>query len=270
MKEFPSNSLSYSKRQPSTATKGMLMIRQADIEEGYMTSGGAHRFLWSLLEGGGQPSSGSPYVCREGYNNIWIYVYRYDPTLQYSLHLSHGSVSGKMIEGDNKYTQRIKFSSSREQRLMFPNYGTFEYGWLDNKVYDMDGNPIAPPHITVDGDVVSVDRKVFGTLLYTYKVPRDRYRASIPFREDAGESAFDSVAYALHKGGPTWAEIQAPDSLKEYCDDGGDGFGWGDGTVIDGDDDASSSDDDGIPSADGMNSEKKIDYCSGEVIYDKP
>ncbi|MCA1807444.1 MAG: hypothetical protein LC687_06330 [Actinobacteria bacterium] len=262
MKEFPSNSLSYSNRSAGAATKEMLMIRQADIEEGYMTSGGAHRFLWSLLEGGEQStSSDSTYDCSEGWDDVWIYVYRYDPNLQYVLRLSHGVLYGKTPDEDNTYTQKIKFSSSKEQRLMFPTYGEVDYTWLGNKVYDMNGNPIAPPKITEKDGTVFSDQQVFGTLLYTYSVPRDKYHARIYLREDAGVGAFDSVAYALHKGGPTWAELQAPASLKEYCGGGGGGR-----TTID----EEEEEEDGPPHADHVDSAKKIDYCTGEVIYDYP
>lgn len=212
--------------------------------------------FFDLLEGVETEDPDCTYSC-----GTTVYVYRYDLTLNYKLYASHGTLGDKITQGDLTYTEKVKVSMQDEVSLKYPNFGVVDTTWLGGKAWDRTGRETTAPGYTADSSKVIFDQPVYGTLLLTYRINRDKYSLSLPKRVDAEENKFSSVAYAIYKGGPTWEEIETPpgsDDTDQQCTGGGGG-----GLEVDPPDPKEYP-----PYASNVDAKRVVDYCTQEVISD--
>lgn len=224
--------------------------------DGWLSRAGMYRGILALLNGEEIPEPECTPNC-----GTRLFVYRYDLGLAYQLHVSHGRLGERRVEDHYYYTEKLKVSMSREVQLRYPCLGMIEHRWVGNKVWDGDGSETTAPQVTTSIDRAYLSKICYGTLLLTYRIHRHSYTLALPKREDTEENKYACVAYALHRTGPTWIEVQPPpgaEEMEQQCSGGGGGLDIPDKPEPDRE----------PPYAPNVDAEIKIDYCSQEVISD--
>lgn len=204
-----------------------------------------------------------------GLNGIFeadVYVYPCDSSTPFQFRVSHGTVRSSTVE--IAYREEIVQSSLQLQAT--PEYPVQSMGtvaWIGN-CYDASGNVTTRPTVTLENNVLTFSKKVFGSVRVRYTVFRYIYSVEVSKRLLALENKYQSVAYVVWDGGVKWCDVEAPADFEQFdglCGNGGDyddGEGEGDGEDGDGDGD------DGLPTANGADRKIVIDYCSQEQISD--
>ncbi len=235
-----------------------LWIEQEDISktDGYLSRSAMYLAIWALLENG-EPKAAT---CITDVS-IDLYVYRTNLSMAYGFYSSYGVLSAKTPQIDYSFTESIKFQMTDEEGLRLPNFGIIAYRWIADAVWDAEGSPTSAPAVTFTSRKAKTSGKVYGTLQVTYKVNRDKYTLDLPKREDTEENKYSSVAYATHKGGPTWKILTVPTNAEN--EDAMCKGGLGGSTTI-------SPPDDDIPVAPNIDAETIIDYCTNEVTSETP
>lgn len=253
--------LAISLSRPAPSRLNQLFIEQGDPEpgEGYLSRAGMFLALLDLVE---NQDPAERTNCLSGGRGTTLYVYRYDLSLPYTLHVTHGELGDRRVEDDLVFTEKIRVNMQGEVNLKYPNFGVVDTAWLGGKVWDKDGMEISPPAPTTTSSSVIFPDRLYGTLLISYKIKRDAYFLPLVARPEAEENKYSSVAYAVHRGGVDWMEIRIPEQLEKtgkVCYGGGGTLGGHEGP----------EDPDGPPSAPHADAEIGIDYCSQEVLYDQ-
>ncbi len=257
MGEYPLN-ISLSNR--SSFSSKLLFIEQEnpDPTDGFLSRAGLYITVHNLLEAYQQDDPD----CKLG-AGVFIYVYRYDLSLDYTLFASHGTLGERVVQDNLVFTQKIRPEMEDRKALSYPNFGETASSWLGDKVWDYNGNDITPPSFTTDLREIQYSQKVYGTHLLSYKIHRDKYSLALPKRELASSNKYSSVAFAIYKPGPpVWLEIKVPGGVEEtdeQCSGGGGG-----GLDHNPPDPKPYE----PPYAPNTDAEQKVDYCTQETISD--
>jgi len=253
------HNLSLNLTRPASSSLAKLIIKQKEYDavDGILSRAGLHTALFALLNEEEVPDQ----ICTSDCGTT-LYVYRYDPSLPYALYVSHGALSERVVE-EVYVPLKLAFRMEQEKSLALPCFGIGDYRWLGDKAWNADASLIAPPSISSTINSVSAGQPVYGTLAVAIKVVRDRYSLRLPQRVEAEENKFSSVAYAIHKGGPTWEHIKPPPGAEDtgqQCSGGG-----GSGPDIEPPDDPYKP-----PTAPHRDGRQVTDYCTQEVTSVSP
>lgn len=215
------NTLSLNLSRPASSDRDALIIEQEQPgqADGYLSRAGMYLSLLALINGEMPEEPECVNECTTA-----LYVYRYDLSLAYQLHVSHGSLGPMERQDDLYYTEIIKVSMDDEVRLKYPCWGVVESRWIGDKVWDQDGSATAAPGFVTEVDKLKFAAPVYGTLAVTYKINRDKYSLALPKREAAIENKYSSVAFAIYSGGGQWEMIDPPpgaESTDQQCTGGG-------------------------------------------------
>jgi len=237
--------------------KGLFIEQgEPDPGDGYLSRAGMFRALLALADN--EPPE-EDVQCTDDIGTM-LYVYRYDLTQQYTLKITRGNLGSRTTADDETFTQKIQFNMDDSASLKYPNFGVLDKTWLGKRVWDIDGGVTSAPTTTTTIDEVKLSKKIYGTLLLTYKINRDAYGCRLIPRDEAEENKYSSVAYADCDDGVKWLELKAPEGVEEtglLCKGG-----YGNLKVV------PPPGDKPPPSAPHKNARKVYDYCTGEVLVD--
>lgn len=193
---------------------------------GFVTKAAFFKYMFALLRGVDPGSVMSCGFQADGTIASVIYAYPSDPNLAYSLKTTYGSLSARRIL---EYIQKevINFSLSNSASLKYPMNGDLAYEWVGH-IYDFYGNRISPPAVSIDGDQLTLSRKVYGSLALQYPVMRHEYTLVAQARSDGTMDLFGAVVYAPFTGGISWLEITNPPNADEIALGGECGVSIGD------------------------------------------
>lgn len=228
---------------------------------GETTQSQAIEAIAALMYGGSWPVTNCGGF--EGRFQATVYVYPCEYGLNYRLGVSHGFVSGRLIEVPIR-EETIQCSMELEHELDYPVWAILSKSWL-GKCYDTDGNITTKPNVTVvDGKLIVLDKQVYGTIRVRYSVFRHVYYITVYKRQEALENTYQSVAYAIWDGGVVWIDVKAPTGFEDTdgeCENGA----WydedGSMTHISGMD-VCDEDEYSVPVSVNANKHVEVDYCS--------
>lgn len=157
----------------------------------------------------------------EGRFRTRIFVYPSDRYMDFHFKLSNGIVISHTIAFDIR-EEIINCSMELEQRTEYPVLHVLSSGWL-GKCYDARGTLTSPPDAEIDGDKITFDKKVYGSLSIRYRVFRHIYVVEIRRRHLAIENKYDCLAFCVFAGGVEWTDVEAPAGFEETdgaCENG--------------------------------------------------
>lgn len=248
-------------REKISGISGVLKIKQEPwkSDTGMLTKSDFYVFVKNLLE---SSIFGNPVDCGfnpDGSITTTIYVYLEDPDFLYSLKTSYGVLGSKYGESASE-EEMIQFSSSNTANLNFiPENGSVSYSWLGD-TYNLEGDLVENPSVSIDGSQVELSYTVFGSLKVTYSAFRHVYNLTAYPREDADENLFSAVVYALYEGGIDWLELSNPPNVDEISLY--DNCGWGSMSIEESENISAFN----PPTVEQSNITYVYDYCSQELI----
>ena len=184
-----------------------------------------------------------------------VHAYPYPESLAYHVGITHGNFAmiGRTVV---QVTQTLSFSLDTTTSLKYPVKQVISTQWLSD-VYAVDGSKIAKPVVTRQGQDITIESPVYGTLVVVYTTMRDVYRLSIKARLTAVQNVYQSVFYGYYDGGIKLLEVDPPENAEENYGNGIDCTGVsGSGSTFF--DDGGDEDE---PTVDAKNIEVTLDYC---------
>ena len=155
-----------------------------------------------------------------------VFVYPSAPDAAFQFKLSNGFVISATVEFAIR-EEIIQASMELKQTTDYPVFSVISSAWL-GKCYDNQGNTVNPPGAEIESNVITFDKKVYGSLSIRYRVKRWVYVLEIRKRQLAIENTYQSLAYAVYNGGVEWCDVEAPAGFEESdgaCQNG-DIFGY--------------------------------------------
>ncbi len=189
-----------------------------------------------------------------------IYAYPSPSNLTYNVGMTNG-VFAKAGRGVVSVTETKAFSLSTEASMGYPVHHFVSARWV-GAVYTEDGSIATSPGWTVDGQKVTIDQAVYGTLELKYAAMRDVFKVTVTARQTAPENIFQSVLYAHWDGGVRLLNVSAPENAEDGyltnidCSGNGDGDGYSGGLIV-----ISPDPDPSVPTPDPKNKEITLNYC---------
>jgi hypothetical protein len=253
---MPNQSLTVGFSNPSGAAYELVIEQgEPNVYDGYLSRSALYLAIWAFLDN----NTPQEPQCTTDFT-VDLFVYRNNLNLQYTLFSTYGVLGPPINQSDYSFTEKVKFQMKDKATLKYPNFGILGTKWVGGKVWDENGLPTTEPTITVNNKDITFDKKVYGTLLVTYKLNRDKYVLDITPRTDATQNAYSAVAYATHLGGPTWKELDIPADVEEQrkqCLGG-----YGKTSIL--------SVDPKIPKAPNVDAKTVKDYCTQETLSESP
>jgi len=172
-------------------------------------------------------------VDEEGNYKSGLYVYSYVPGLAYDIGITN-SVDGlgTPIFQEVEVRELISFSLENKKSTKYPIHSVISAEWGAD-TWDSSGAVTSSPAISVDGNEVKLSKKVYGTVILTYRTARDAYRLRVPprinpipvdydsdklldlLKSDAAEHIYDSYAWARWNGGVKLLKLEPPPGAGE-------------------------------------------------------
>lgn len=258
--------------QSAGISGGSVLLEQEawDPYTGHLTKVAALGWLRKMLFGGDAPIANCP-GDGPGYQKA-LYAYPSPEGLNYRAMLSHGQLTGPVIER-REFSELIQCNLDRRPPLKYPALAITSHQWV-GETYDASGELVPAPLITVVGNSLHLSAEVYGSLRVSYLVCRHTYVATVQPRPEYGENKLQTYLLAVWSGGNSHLEVEAPATAEDgVCNSrwnpGTGMFDYlpygepGSGTGFEG-----SGDDDDNPfrPVDGEDEHKYIDYCTQEEL----
>jgi len=167
-------------------------------------------------------------------------------------------VTGAGVTQSVEVTESVQFSLDTEQSLKYPVSNIKSFDWQGD-VYDQNGTTVPEPSISVEGDVIVVSEKVFGTVIVVYMTIRETAVLTVYPRTDSAGTVYDSVAWAIKDCGVELLILDPPPTAEHDFANNINCWGGQGKLTIEGPDDRE-------PTADAVDIDIKIDYCTQKVI----
>jgi hypothetical protein len=244
-----------------------------DPYTGHLTKVAALGWLQKMLFGGDAPPSNCP-GDGPGYQKA-LYAYPQPEGLNYQAYLSHGLLTGPVIQR-REFTELIQCNLDRRPGLKYPAIAINSHEW-QGETYDGQGNMVPPPLVEVVDNSIRLSSAVYGSLRVSYLVCRHTYVAAVQPREEYGENKLQTYLLAVWAGGNNHLEVEAPATAEDgLCNSrwnpGAGMFGYlptwseGMGGGLSGDGDGDEEDDNPYRPVDGEDENRYIDYCTQEEL----
>lgn len=262
---------------PSAAaiSGGTLLLEQESFDPylGHLTKIAAVGWLKKMLFGDPEPdencSGPGP-----GFEKR-LYAYPSPPHLNYQAYLSHGSLTGPVVDR-LQYEELVQVNLTKTPQLKYPAQSIFSSEWVA-ETYNAGGEMVVKPLVTVRQNRLRLSAEVYGTLRVVYTIERHVYTAHVDPRVEYGETSLQSFLVAVWSGGRAYIDIEAPadaknGECKNRLGDGGGLFDYlprtltNDGGTDSGDSDTEGDEDNPYGPVDGEDEDRYIDYCTQEAI----
>lgn len=250
--------------RPATSSLGLLQIEQQEWSAytGKVTTGVMVSALRTLLYGEDSTDSVNCGVI-DGSAICQIDVYPRRAGLRYQFASSWGNLSTR-YEEEITETELVSFHLESSASPSHPCLEIFSASWVDNLVYDAEGNEIAAPGLIIDGDTVATKngQSIYGTAEVVYRTERHRYSLIIPRRDTAIDNFFSAVVYGWYDGGLDYLQIELPPGIETFEADANATCGHSVTATV--------TDDDNDPIDQPVTASRVsvIDYCSQLVVED--
>ena len=255
--------LTYSGQRSEREPLDLLLIEQQEWKPytGVVTKGSMIKYLSALLYSESYEEqldcgmSGGNVVCS-------VYVYPRVLGLAYQFHASHGTLSTRLQE-TVEITEACNFSLESAVAPKYPPLSIASATWAD-EVYDIVGNSITPPALTIASGEITTALAVYGAVDITYTTERHTYILTAPRRDEAVDNFYSAVVYGVYAGGLNFLEIEMPPGIEAFEADPGAICGGGgvDGSITDPDEDNPP------PPPRPKDRKTVVDYCSQQVASD--
>lgn len=160
-----------------------------------------------------------------------LHVYPFVVGTSYEAALSHGEL-GDGVDQEVEVRELVSFSLENEARVKYPIRTLRSAQWATTP-WDETGAETSAPAIDVDGQIVRLAKKVYGSVVLTYRTFRHQHRLRVPPRDDAMEGhAYDSHALVWWDGGCELLALDPPEGAEEDFADDTDCYGGGGGRII--------------------------------------
>lgn len=250
--------------RPAASSLGLLQIEQQEWSAytGKVTTGGMVSALRTLLYG---EESTDRVNCGmiDGAVICQIDVYPRRPGLSYQFSTSWGSLSPR-YEEEVTETELVSFHLESSASPSHPCREILSATWVDQLVYDAEGNEIAAPLLIIDDTTIATKngQAIYGTAEAVYRTERHSYSLVIPRRVEAIDNFFSAVVYGWYEGGLDYLQIDLPPGIEVFEADAAATCGH---SVT-----ASVTDDEDNPIDQPVTASRVsiIDYCSQEVVED--
>lgn len=192
-------------------------------------------------------------------SDVTIYAYPSVKSLRYRIGASYGELSAGSVD-EFYHLEMINLSLQDEVSTDYPAQVIID-AKPRGDLYDSKGGVVATPSISIVGDKIKLDRKVYGTIAVLYTVFRYVYTLNITVRpiETTTENYLSSVVYAWWDGDGTYLEVEPPPGAEDML---GANLTCGHGKTVFGDDDDKKK----VPTAAYADQNKTIRYCDGVII----
>lgn len=178
---------------------------------GFLTKMGVIGFLNELLFK--EPEVQANCASDGSFYTNTLYAYPSRPNLSFKVGWVNAIVPNHLIKFP-LYTEVIQCDMNLKATLKYPAMEIKSVGWV-NEVYGETGEVTTKPNITIVSDGVKFSKKVYGSVLVTYKVCQHVFPFSVKRRTEAIENFFSAFAYAIWTGGNTFLELKAPEGAEE-------------------------------------------------------
>lgn len=194
-----------------------------------------------------------------------IYAYPSRLDLVFRIGVTMGTLAGGGLE-TVPVVESLDFNLQDSATLSYLPHGAVSVSWLGD-VFNIDGDTVDPPAISVSGDGVFSALPVYGSIKAVYTKFRYRYTLRIDPREASPENSFQATVWAAWDGGVTMLTTTDPPGAEEDLQNDTDCNNRGGWSVLinpnDGDDDVPTVPPGGVETI-------TLDYCLyGEGYYDK-
>jgi len=244
-------SLSATFSLPSAIPGPGIIMEQATSAAGRVTRLDLVKSLSGRLYGGHGPQIDCGF--RDGRFMIALLVFPSEQT--YQVGVTHGHLDQPIISAP-AVEESLQFTLTDSATTKYPVRELISLDPLAD-CWDENGAPIQPPPITWDGTTVTLARKIYGSLLITYRTIRHTMALLIPPR-DGSENIYQSVAWAAWNGGAKLLDLKVPS--ERYADDSGCAWRLTDRWIVNFPDDEIRP-----PTTDGVSNTVEIDYCTQKV-----
>lgn len=228
-------------RRLSALEEGSLVFEQEPWSPnmGYLTKVAAVALVGRIL---GFTSDPAPFCGDdgEGYSKK-IYAYPCPSDLRYDINISSGTIGGRVVEL-KEFSEEMRINYNLTNQLRFCVSSLISYEWIGD-TFDLKGQAVSKPTVTIDSGVVTVSKKIYGVLRIKYEVYRHVYEARVRPIITADENSLVCYIYAVWDGGNGYLEVDPPPGAEEkVCNnrrdfgtgiplDGIDGSEFGDTTI---------------------------------------
>jgi len=250
---------------PAAASLDLLLIEQEDWDAytGKVTTGAMVRALKTMLYGDiYQEEMDCGLVAGDVFCRI--NVYPRVRGLDYQFAASHGYLSARE-EQEVIETETLDFSLATSVTPSHPPLEVLSAAWVDSVVYDAQGNRIAAPALTVDGENIVAEtggQKIYGSAEISYRTERHAYTLTIPRRSEAVDNFYSAVVYGWYEGGVNWETMEMPPGIETFEDDADAICGYSvSGTMTD-------DDDEPMEQPVTANRTSIVDYCTKLILED--
>lgn len=257
------------------ASFGSLLLEQEawDPYTGHLTKVAAVGWLRKMLFGGDAPIPNCP-GDGPGYQKA-VYAYPSPEGLNYRAYISHGRLTGPVIER-REFSELIQCNLDRRPQLKYPALSITSHQW-QGETYNAKGDMVPAPQIAVVDNTIRLSAEVYGSLRVSYLVCRHTYVVAVTPRDEYGENKLQAYLLAVWAGGNNHLEIEAPATAEDgvcnsrwnpgtgmfdYLPTWSEGMGGG----FSGDGDGEGDDDNPFRPVDGQDEHKYIDYCTQEEL----
>lgn len=188
-----------------------------------------------------------------------VYAYPSPSSLPFNFGITYGIAT----PGVREYVpqeETIFFSLADKAEVEYPPISNITLTPIaGSKFYDSEGNQVTTPTTETDGKVITLSKKVYGSMKARYTTCRVTYSLSIPVREDDPENRFQTVFYVWWDGGVNLEAISPPTNADTDYENGltCSQRNLGDSSVLGGD---KFSPPEGYP----VEEKITIDYCTQE------
>ena len=240
----------------------LLQIEQSDWSAytGRVTKGGMILSLREMLYG---EDAGNVVDCGMTGGEVLclIDVYPRRPGLVYQFAASYGRLSDRREE-EARVTETRNFSLETSVSPSYPPFTINRAEWAD-AVYDVEGNEITPPALTIEDGKITCPSPVYGAVDITYTTERHSYTLNLPRRETALDNFYSAAVYGWYEGGVDWLEVELPPGIEVFeADPDAVCGGWsGSSDVIWPDEEQ------GLPDV-SAHRYTVVDYCTQEIVED--
>lgn len=179
------------------------------------------------------------------------------PTLAFRLGVTHGTLGEPRVV-EVTVRELVSFSLTRTAQARYPIQALVSASWLA-ECYDADGNEVAAPTITVDGQQLQLPGALYGTAELRYLAICHQYGLNVPPREESVENVYQAVVWGQYDGGVELLEVDPPDGAEEDYHDEWDCRTRGKLQLP-------PDDQPEPPTTDGEDHTVYIDYCSQTVL----